>query len=66
MRHRGKHFCRADRNLGQLALTIRQNLLIIPGPAFGGRETRFRIRYATEDRTIDRGVEILRRLARRG
>jgi aspartate aminotransferase/aminotransferase len=48
-----------------VAEAIRQNLLIIPGNVFSGRDTHFRISYAAEDRTIDRGIEILRRLARR-
>jgi aspartate aminotransferase/aminotransferase len=43
---------------------IRNELLIIPGSVFSRRDTHFRISYAAEDRTIDRGVEILNRLAR--
>jgi aspartate aminotransferase/aminotransferase len=48
-----------------VAEAIRNKLLIIPGNVFSERDTHFRISYAAEDRTIDRGVEILRRLARR-
>jgi aspartate/methionine/tyrosine aminotransferase len=48
-----------------VAEAIRNKLLIIPGNVFSGRDTHFRISYAAEDRTIDRGIEILRRLARR-
>jgi aspartate/methionine/tyrosine aminotransferase len=44
---------------------IRNNLLVIPGITFSRRDTHFRISYAADDRTIDRGVEILNRLARR-
>jgi aspartate aminotransferase/aminotransferase len=44
---------------------IRNSLLIIPGNVFSRQDTHFRISYAAEDRTIDRGVEILNRLARR-
>jgi aspartate/methionine/tyrosine aminotransferase len=44
---------------------IRQNLLIIPGSTFSKRDTHFRISYAVTDETLDRGIEILRRLARR-
>lgn len=43
---------------------IRNNLLIIPGSVFSGRDTHFRISYAADDRTLDRGIEILNRLAR--
>ncbi len=49
-----------------VAEAIRNNLLIIPGVTFSGRDTHFRISYAAEDATIDRGVEILNRLAERG
>jgi aspartate/methionine/tyrosine aminotransferase len=49
-----------------VAEAIRNNLLIIPGNVFSGADTHFRISYAADDRTIDRGIEILRRLARRG
>jgi aspartate aminotransferase/aminotransferase len=44
---------------------IRNNLLVIPGQPFSSRDTHFRISYAASDATIDRGVEILNRLARR-
>ena len=44
---------------------IRNSLLVIPGNVFSRQDTHFRISYAAEDRTIDRGVEILNRLARR-
>jgi aspartate aminotransferase/aminotransferase len=49
-----------------VAEAIRNKLLVIPGNVFSERDTHFRISYAAEDRTIDRGIEILRRLARRG
>jgi aspartate/methionine/tyrosine aminotransferase len=44
---------------------IANNLLAIPGKTFSGRDTHFRLSYAADDRTIDRGIEILNRLARR-
>jgi aspartate aminotransferase/aminotransferase len=44
---------------------IRNNLLIIPGGAFSRRDTHFRISYAAADATLERGIEILQRLARR-
>lgn len=49
-----------------VAECIKNNLLVIPGNVFSGRDTHFRISYAAEDRTIDRGIEILTRLARKG
>ena len=48
-----------------VAEAIRNNVLIIPGNTFSRRDTHFRISYAASDRTIDRGIEILRKLARR-
>ncbi len=48
-----------------VAECIKNNLLVIPGKTFSRRDTHFRISYAADDRTIDRGVEILQRLARR-
>jgi len=44
---------------------IRNNLLIIPGSVFSERNTHFRIAYTAPDETIGRGLEILRRLAKR-
>jgi aspartate/methionine/tyrosine aminotransferase len=45
---------------------IRNNLLIIPGSTFSRRDTHFRVSYAASDATLDRGIEILRRLAQTG
>lgn len=42
---------------------IRNNLLVIPGGTFSGRDTHFRISYAASDDVLSRGVEILTRLA---
>jgi aspartate aminotransferase/aminotransferase len=42
---------------------IANELLIIPGKIFSSRDTHFRISYAASDATIDRGIEVLRRLA---
>jgi aspartate aminotransferase/aminotransferase len=44
---------------------IRHNLLVIPGGVFSNRDTHFRISYAVSDDTLHRGIELLRRLARR-
>jgi aspartate aminotransferase/aminotransferase len=42
---------------------IAEGLLIIPGSVFSRRDTHFRLSYAADQRTLERGVEILRRLA---
>ncbi|MBL8864943.1 MAG: aspartate aminotransferase, partial [Planctomycetia bacterium] len=44
---------------------IRQSLLIIPGGVFSKRDTHFRISYAAKDETLDRGIEVLNRIARK-
>ena len=41
---------------------IANELLIIPGNIFSGRDTHFRISYAASDATIERGLEVLRTL----
>jgi aspartate aminotransferase/aminotransferase len=46
-----------------VAEAIRHNLLIIPGNTFSHRDSHFRLSYAATDRTLDRGLEILNRLA---
>ncbi len=43
----------------------KHQLLIIPGSVFSRRDTHFRISYAVDDRVIDRGIEALRKLARK-
>lgn len=43
---------------------IENELLIIPGNIFSQRDTHFRISYAAADETIDRGIEVLRRIAK--
>src|SRR5437016_13717320 len=44
---------------------IRNTLLLIPGNVFSRRDTHFRLSYAAGEQTLDRGLEILNRLARR-
>ena len=46
-----------------VAEAIRNNLLIIPGGTFSRQDTHFRISYAAADATLQRGIDILRRLA---
>jgi aspartate aminotransferase/aminotransferase len=59
-------FPRAPHGTGTefVAEAIRNQLLSIPGNVFSRRDTHFRLSYAADDRTLDRGVEILNRLAR--
>jgi aspartate/methionine/tyrosine aminotransferase len=40
-----------------------EKLIVVPGKVFGAADTHFRIAYTTDDRTLDRGIEALRRLA---
>lgn len=43
---------------------IENKLLVIPGNIFSHRDTHFRISYAADDATIERGLEVLKRIAR--
>jgi aspartate aminotransferase/aminotransferase len=43
---------------------IENNLLIIPGNVFSRRDSHFRISYAASDETIQRGIEVLRKISR--
>jgi aspartate aminotransferase len=45
------------------AKSIENNVLIIPGSVFSGRDSHFRISYATPDEKVKRGCEILLSLA---
>ncbi|MEX2170608.1 MAG: aminotransferase class I/II-fold pyridoxal phosphate-dependent enzyme [Pirellulales bacterium] len=58
-------FPKAPRGTGSdfVRRAIENELLIIPGNIFSERDTHFRISYAASDETIDRGLEVLRRLA---
>jgi aspartate aminotransferase/aminotransferase len=58
-------FPRSPRATGSEFVTraIENNVLIIPGNIFSRHDTHFRISYAASEATIERGVEILRRLA---
>jgi aspartate/methionine/tyrosine aminotransferase len=40
-----------------------EKLIVVPGKVFGAADTHFRIAYTTDDRTLDRGIAALRRLA---
>ncbi len=41
---------------------IQNNVLVIPGNVFSEKDTHFRISFATSDKNIQRGIDILRRL----
>ena len=45
-----------------VARAIANELLIIPGGVFSGRDTHFRISYAASEETIERGLEVLREI----
>ena len=47
-----------------VAKAIENELLIIPGNIFSHQDTHFRVSYAADDATIDRGIEVLKKLAR--
>ena len=46
-----------------VAAAIERQLLIIPGKIFSRHDTHFRISYAADDITLERGIEVLRALA---
>jgi aspartate aminotransferase/aminotransferase len=46
-----------------VSAAIENNLMIIPGNIFSDHDTHFRISYAVDDATIERGIEALCRLA---
>jgi aspartate aminotransferase/aminotransferase len=48
-----------------VAEAIRNNLLIIPGGVFSRSDTHFRLSYAASEETIERGIDILNRVASR-
>ena len=47
-----------------VAKAIENNVLIIPGNVFSGRNTHFRLSYATTDEKLARGLEILVKIAK--
>jgi aspartate aminotransferase/aminotransferase len=47
-----------------VAKAIANELLIIPGNIFSKHDSHFRISFAASEETLDRGIEVLRRLAR--
>jgi aspartate/methionine/tyrosine aminotransferase len=59
-------FPRAPRGSGTefVAEAIGHQLLAIPGRTFSRQDTHFRLSYAASDAILDRGIDILERLAR--
>ena len=52
------------RDMDFVRRAIDRGLLIVPGSACSRKSTHFRMSYAVSDRQLERGVEILRKLAR--
>lgn len=48
-----------------VAKAIENSLLIIPGNVFSQQDTHFRVSFAAEDKALERGVEILKRIAKK-
>jgi aspartate aminotransferase/aminotransferase len=42
---------------------VARNVLVIPGHVFSGQDTHFRLSYAADDQTIERGIAALNELA---
>lgn len=42
---------------------IENDLMVIPGKIFSDHDTHFRISYAVDDATLERGIEVLNRIA---
>ena len=40
-------------------LLLESNVIAIPGDVFSGRDTHFRISYATDDDTLARGLQAI-------
>lgn len=63
-------FPKVPEHLGQTATqfvesAVKRNLLIIPGNVFSQRDTHFRLSYACDDATLERGLDVLVDLAKR-
>jgi aspartate/methionine/tyrosine aminotransferase len=59
-------FPKAPRGTGTefVERAIANEVLIIPGKIFSAADTHFRLSYAASDQTIERGIEVLRQLAK--
>jgi aspartate aminotransferase/aminotransferase len=45
---------------------VQEKLIVVPGSVFGRADTHFRIAYTVSERTLDRGIAALQRLAATG
>ncbi len=45
-----------------LARCMEDQLLVVPGSAFSARNTHFRVSFATDERTVIRAVDVLRKI----
>ncbi len=45
---------------------IENELMVIPGNIFSDSDTHFRISYAADDSVLDRGIEVLQKLVKKG
>lgn len=48
-----------------ISAAIENELMVIPGNIFSDQDSHFRISYAASDETLDRGIEVLCRIAER-
>lgn len=48
-----------------VAKAIENELLVIPGNVFSQQDTHFRLSFAAENSTLERGVEVLKRIAKK-
>jgi len=53
-----------DSDMAFVERALEENLLIVPGGALSRRNTHFRISFAAETDCLERGIEVLNRLAR--
>lgn len=56
--------CPGDDDQAFVRRAIEKKVLVVPGGACSRRKTHFRLSFAASDRDLERGVEILNRLAR--
>ncbi len=59
-------FCKAPKGDadGFIKKCLENELLVVPGKAFSKRNTHFRISYAVDDKKLERGIELLVKLAK--
>jgi aspartate aminotransferase/aminotransferase len=45
---------------------LEHNLIVVPGSSFSRKDTHFRICYATDEATLQKAIQILRKIAQEG